>query len=114
MVPVTVMVGLSCAPYTWMLSGPVMMTTGGGTHCEGGSGETQVSAPFWQAVTPVAQGPASPVEHGAPPPGFPSSTAPLQSLSMPSQTSAETVFSQPSAGLPLQSPKPALHAVIVH
>src|SRR5262249_26022554 len=41
--------------------------------------------PFWHWNAPVAQAPFNPVLHGAPTPGTPSSTLPLQSSSTPSQ-----------------------------
>ncbi len=54
-------------------------------------GETfwlQTTAPLTQAVVPAAQAPSLSVVQARPPPGLPSSTAPLQSLSLPSQVSA--------------------------
>src|SRR5205085_770577 len=47
------------------------------------------SEPFVQEVVPAAQSPAAPAEHGWLEPGLPSSTAPWQSLSMPSHGSGE-------------------------
>src|SRR5215212_3835041 len=50
----------------------------------------QTSEPPRQFNVPAEQIPCRPVSHAAPPSGFPSSTCPLQSLSMPSHTSGET------------------------
>ncbi len=49
--------------------------------------------PFWQFVRPAAHTPKRPVLHAEPPPGLPSSVAPLQLLSRPSHVSgADCVF----------------------
>ena len=45
--------------------------------------------PLLQAVVPVAQTPCLPVLQAPPPPGLPLSTTPSQSLSRPSQVSAD-------------------------
>ena len=53
---------------------------------------TQTATPPWHRTVPAAQMPGSPVLQGAPTPK-PSSAEPLQSLSRPSQTSADGVTS---------------------
>src|SRR4051812_26888223 len=78
--------------------------------------------PAEQAVTPLAQTPSRPVWQATPPPGLPSSTAPLQSLSTPSQLSAEGDWvwlqtrapaeqavtpAEQAPGLPVWQPTPA-------
>ena len=62
-----------------------------------------LSAPAVQAVVPAAQTPGRPLAQATPPPGFPLSTTPLQSLSLLSQTSAVGAL-----GTALQTPTPAL------
>ena len=65
---------------------------------------TQALAPATQAVRPCAQIPGVPVLQEMPPPGLPSSVAPSQSLSIPSQSSVES-----GSTWPTQLPKlPAL------
>src|SRR4051794_25743469 len=49
---------------------------------------TQLMTPAWHTFVPAAQTPIWPVEHAAPPPGFPLSTVPLQSSSALLQVSA--------------------------
>src|SRR5439155_978974 len=63
-------------------------------------------APAVHAVVPAAQTLCWPVLHASPPPGLPSSVAPSQSLSMPSQTSALGVT------LRLHAIAPPMHAVV--
>jgi hypothetical protein len=78
---------------------------------------TQNSTPFWHWVVPAMHTPAS-VPQLAPPPGLPSSTAPSQSLSTPSQVSTPPPvglhwYSQPgTAGS--TSTKPGSHAATSH
>src|SRR6185436_8798530 len=72
----------------------------------------------WHASVPPAQTPWLPVMHGPPPPGLPSSTRPLQSLSLPSQDSGAEGFGTQTFGAPFlqngttfkHSPTP--HAVL--
>src|SRR6185503_21348584 len=66
----------------------------------------QASAPLVHAVVPAAHTPACPVLQLTPPPGFPSSTWPSQSLSSPSQISA------PGCWFRLQATAPLEHAVV--
>ncbi len=56
---------------------------------EGGSTSLQTIDPLVHAVMPAEQTPALPVSQATSPPGSPSSTAPLQLLSMPSQISGD-------------------------
>src|SRR5437867_10545177 len=58
------------------------------TSALGATSLTQASAPLWHVIAPGEQTPACPVTHAPPPPGFPSSICPSQSLSVPSQISA--------------------------
>src|SRR2546428_814451 len=60
------------------------------SHASGLGGRfwLQAIAPFAHAVVPAAQTPGLPVLHAWLPPGLPLSTAPSQSLSSASQTSA--------------------------
>jgi len=67
---------------------------------------TQLSAPVWQVIVPVAQTPSWPVWHAAPPCGLPSSVCPLQSLSSWSHTSAE------AGVMGKQSTTPAWHWIL--
>src|SRR4029077_13932786 len=66
----------------------------------------QVMAPPVHAVVPAAHTPSFPVLHGIAPPGLPSSTAPLQSLSLPSQISTM------GCTFWLQVMSPLVHAVV--
>src|SRR6476646_1451017 len=59
------------------------------TSAEGSTSSLQTRVPAVQAVIPAAQTPSRPVLQATLPPGLPSSVRPLQSLSLPSQTSAE-------------------------
>jgi hypothetical protein len=63
--------------------------------------------PAVQVSEPAVHAPSNPVLHGAPPPGFPSSTAPSQSLSTPSQASAALGLMAATASL--QSPSHVVH-----
>src|SRR5882724_7139843 len=67
---------------------------------------THPRAPAAQLVSPEAHTPWRPVLHAAPPPGFPLSTTPLQSLSAPSQTSADGFTFR------TQATAPATHACV--
>ena len=58
------------------------------TSAEGFTLRTQVSTPLMHWVVPAEHTPDCPVLQAMPPPGFPSSTCPLQLLSSPSHTSA--------------------------
>src|SRR5207302_761113 len=82
------------------------LSTPSQTSATAGRFSLHATAPFAHCVTPGPHGPGLPVLHATPPPGLFSSTAPLQSLSLPSHTSA------PGARFSVQSTWPFAHGVV--
>src|SRR5206468_1967602 len=78
---------------------------------EGATLRRHWTVPPWQVCVPAEHTPCCPVEQQAPPPGFPSSVWPLQSLSTPSQISGAgvpgTQESTPPAQAPVEAHAPA-------